>query len=121
MLESGMKTTLVNIINHITSQVLVPSNVEILYHVPHVTFALGSEAKADATMHGRMLDAFSHKLGSPKKMRCHLEHHVNSGRSNDKWQRNLQSSFIGLPFSGKGVTHLDGADVQVVPTQDRLA
>lgn len=113
-----MKTTLINIINHITSQVLVPSNVEILYYVPHVTFAHRCEAKADATMHGR--DAFSSKLGSPKKMRCHLEHHVNSGRSDDKWQRNLQSS-IGLPFSGKGVTHLDGADVQVVPTQDRLA
>ena len=28
---------------------------------------------------------------------------------------------IGLSFSGKGVTHLDGADVQVDPTQDRLA
>jgi hypothetical protein len=28
---------------------------------------------------------------------------------------------IGLPFSGKGVTHLDGAEGQVVPTQDRLA
>ena len=87
-----MKTTLINDTYHITSQVLVPSGVEILYHVPHVTFALWREAKADAIMHARMFDAFSRKLGSPKNMRCHLEQHVNSERSDDKWQCKLQSS-----------------------------
>lgn len=53
----------------LTSQAHVPSNVSCSTYA----CALRSDAKADATMHGRMFDAFSRKLGLQKKIRCHVE------------------------------------------------